>query len=73
MKTAVSLRVFPRVIVPMVFVCSTVIFTIGCDFKPELKASGSIPSSLKVNSDGAGKKEGEENLTKQTEMSICQC
>ncbi|HTE22900.1 polysaccharide deacetylase family protein [Flavitalea sp.] len=57
------MRVFSRVIVPIVFVCSTVLFTTGCDFKPDLNASSSVPSSLKMKSDENGKKEGEEDLT----------
>jgi peptidoglycan/xylan/chitin deacetylase (PgdA/CDA1 family) len=65
MKTAVPLRVFSRVIVPIVFVCGTVIFTTGCDFRSEIKTSGPIPSSLSLKNDGAGEKEGEETLTKQ--------
>jgi peptidoglycan/xylan/chitin deacetylase (PgdA/CDA1 family) len=66
MKTVVSLRVFSRVVVPVIFVCSVVIFNTGCDFRPELKASGSIPSSLKLKTDEAGKKAGGKILTKQT-------
>ena len=65
MKTAVSFRVFSRVSVPILFVCGIAIYSTGCDFSSGLKASGSVPSSLALKNDDAGKKQGEQKLTTQ--------
>ncbi|MHA4846897.1 polysaccharide deacetylase family protein [Flavitalea antarctica] len=54
MKTAVSLRVLPYIVV-----INAAIFTIGCDVKPDLNASSAVPSSLKVKSGETG--DGESN------------
>jgi peptidoglycan/xylan/chitin deacetylase (PgdA/CDA1 family) len=60
MKTAVSLRVFPYVLI-----VSALVFTIGCDFKPDLNASSAVPSSLKIKSGETGNKEVNKDSKKE--------
>jgi peptidoglycan/xylan/chitin deacetylase (PgdA/CDA1 family) len=48
MKTAVSLRAFPRFTNLFALVLSTAICTTGCDFNPDLNASSSVPASVRI-------------------------